>query len=78
MNQTVSGHCNTLRIFAIKYPELIKEVDFSFSSRTFYLVNGSPMNLIRSTVKNFYKTWENNFLAYLECNVFDEIKISVY
>ena len=60
------------------YPELIKEVDFDFSSRTFYLVNASPMFIARSTVKNFYRTWENNFLTYLEFDAFDEIEVSTY
>ena len=60
------------------YPELIKEVDFDFSSRTFYLVNASPMFINRSTVRDFYRTWENNFLAYLEFDAYDQIEVSAY
>ena len=62
--------------YGAHYPELVKEIDFDFSTRTFYLVNASPMSITRSSVKEFYRTWERNFLAYLTLNAFDQIEVS--
>ena len=60
------------------YAELVKEVDFDFSATTFFLANCTPTSITRSTVKDFYKSWENNFLSYLEYDAFDQIEVSVY
>ena len=58
------------------YPELVKEVDFDFSANTFFLANCTPTSITRSTVKDFYRSWENNFLSYLEYDAFDQIEVS--
>ena len=58
------------------YAELVKEIDFDFSAETFYLLNSPSMFIKRSTVRRFYRTWENNFLAYLEFDAFDQIEVS--
>ena len=58
------------------YAELVKEIDFDFSAGTFYLLNSPSMFIKRSTVRRFYRTWENNFLAYLEFDAFDQIEVS--
>ncbi|MCG6202319.1 DUF2787 family protein [Psychromonas antarctica] len=34
--------------------------------------------MTRSTVKIFYKSWENNFLSYLEYGAFDQIEVSAW
>lgn len=60
------------------YAELVKEVDFDFSVSTFYLANCTPTAITRSTVKEFYKSWENNFLSYLEYDAFDQIEVSAW
>jgi len=60
------------------YAELVKEVDFDFSVSTFYLANCTPTSITRSTVKDFYKSWENNFLSYLEYDAFDQIEVSAW
>ncbi|MCG6202331.1 DUF2787 domain-containing protein [Psychromonas antarctica] len=60
------------------YPELVKEVDFDFSANTFFLANCTSTSITRSTVKDFYKSWENNFLSYLEYDAFDQIEVSAW
>lgn len=60
------------------YAELVKEVDFDFSAGTLYLLNSPSMFIRRSTVKSFYRTWESNFLTYVEIGAFNEIEVSSY
>ncbi|MGK0269592.1 MAG: hypothetical protein ACI88H_000224 [Cocleimonas sp.] len=58
------------------YPELVKEVDFDFSASTFFMANCSPTPITRTAVKDFYRSWENNFLSYFEYDAFDQIEVS--
>lgn len=58
------------------YPELIKEVDFNFSSGTASFSYVQELPITNSEVMEFYSIWESNFLSYVEMGVFDEIKVT--
>ncbi|WP_217521516.1 DUF2787 domain-containing protein [Vibrio metschnikovii] len=58
------------------YPELIKEVDFNFSSGTASFSYVQKLPITNSEVMEFYSIWESNFLSYVEMGVFDEIKVT--
>ncbi|ELM6623200.1 DUF2787 domain-containing protein [Vibrio fluvialis] len=59
------------------YPELVKEVDFNFSSGTASFSYVPDLPITSSEVMEFYSMWESNFLSYVEMGVFDEIKVTV-
>ncbi|ELB2877487.1 DUF2787 domain-containing protein [Vibrio parahaemolyticus] len=59
------------------YPELVKEVDFNFSSGTASFSYVPELPITSSEVIEFYSMWESNFLSYVEMGVFDEIKVTV-
>ncbi|EGR1274267.1 DUF2787 domain-containing protein [Vibrio parahaemolyticus] len=59
------------------YPELVKEVDFNFSSGTASFSYVPELSITSSEVMEFYSMWESNFLSYVEMGVFDEIKVTV-
>ncbi|HHK8637530.1 TPA: DUF2787 domain-containing protein [Vibrio parahaemolyticus] len=59
------------------YPELVKEVDFNFSSGTGSFSYVPELPITSSEVMEFYSMWESNFLSYVEMGVFDEIKVTV-
>ncbi|WP_188010031.1 DUF2787 family protein [Vibrio parahaemolyticus] len=59
------------------YPELVKEVDFNFSSGTASFSHVPELPITSSEVMEFYSMWESNLLSYVEMGVFDEIKITV-
>ena len=58
------------------YPELAKEVDFDFDNgiASFLFMKQVPISC--DDVMDFYQVWEMNFLAYVEMEVFDEIKVA--
>ena len=58
------------------YPELSKEVDFDFDNgiASFLFMKQVPISC--DDVMDFYQVWEMNFLAYVEMEVFDEIKVT--
>ncbi|ENP8394311.1 DUF2787 domain-containing protein [Vibrio alginolyticus] len=59
------------------YPELVKEVDFNFSSGTASFSYVPELPITSSEVMELYSMWESNFLSYVEMGVFDEIKVTV-
>ncbi|HCE3469726.1 TPA: DUF2787 domain-containing protein [Vibrio parahaemolyticus] len=59
------------------YPELVKEVDFNFSSGMVGFSYVPELPITSSEVMEFYSMWESNFLSYVEMGVFDEIKVTV-
>ncbi|TKF27756.1 DUF2787 domain-containing protein [Vibrio kanaloae] len=59
------------------YPELVKDVDFNFSSGTASFSYVPELPITSSEVMEFYSMWESNFLSYVEMGVFDEIKVTV-
>ncbi|MGY0617139.1 DUF2787 family protein [Vibrio sp. FJH11] len=58
------------------YPELVKEVDFNFSSGTASFSYVPELPITNSEVMEFYSMWESNFLSYIEMGAFDEIKVT--
>ncbi|WP_165310221.1 DUF2787 domain-containing protein [Vibrio ziniensis] len=59
------------------YPELVKEVNFNFSSETASFSYVPDLPITSNDVAEFYSMWETNFLSYVEMGVFDEIKVTV-
>ncbi|EGQ7854407.1 DUF2787 domain-containing protein [Vibrio vulnificus] len=59
------------------YPELVKEVDFNFSSGTVGFSYVPELPITSNEVMEFYSMWESNFLSYVEIGAFDEIKVTV-
>ncbi|ELZ1261644.1 DUF2787 domain-containing protein [Vibrio fluvialis] len=59
------------------YPELVKEVDFNFSSGTASFSYVPDLPITSNDVAELYSMWESNFLSYVEMGVFDEIKVTV-
>ncbi|MCD9464484.1 hypothetical protein CJF25_16080 [Photobacterium phosphoreum] len=58
------------------YPELAKEVDFDFDNNRASVLYSWEEVITDSRVAEFYQVWEMNFLAYVEMEVFDEIKVT--
>ncbi|PSW63877.1 DUF2787 domain-containing protein [Photobacterium leiognathi subsp. mandapamensis] len=58
------------------YPELAKEVDFDFDNNRASVLYSWEELITDSRVIEFYQVWEMNFLAYVEMEVFDEIKVT--
>lgn len=58
------------------YPELAKEVDFDFDNGLATFMFMPPQSISEVDVMDFYQVWEMNFLAYVEMEAFDEIKIA--
>lgn len=58
------------------YPDLVKEVDFNFSSGTASFLHMPEVPISDSNVCDFYQVWEMNFLSYIGMGVFDEIKVA--
>ncbi|WP_340641985.1 DUF2787 domain-containing protein [Photobacterium damselae] len=58
------------------YPELAKDVDFDFDNgiASFLFMKQVPISC--DDVMDFYQVWEMNFLAYVDMEVFDEIKVT--
>jgi hypothetical protein len=59
------------------YPELVKEVDFNFSSRTASFSYVLELPIASSEVMEFYLRWETNFLSYIGIGCFDEIQVII-
>ncbi|MUK94391.1 DUF2787 domain-containing protein [Aliivibrio fischeri] len=59
------------------YPELVKEVDFDFSSGLAQFLYQFEESITDERVHEFYSMWESNFLSYVEMDAFDEIEVTV-
>ncbi|HHC6526713.1 DUF2787 family protein [Vibrio parahaemolyticus] len=59
------------------YPELVKEVDFDFSSGLANFLYQFEESITDERVHEFYSMWESNFLSYVEMDAFDEIEVTV-
>ncbi|MCG6405358.1 DUF2787 domain-containing protein [Vibrio fluvialis] len=59
------------------YPELERSLDFDFRVGEFFVAHQGwlPMQGCRDA-KELYQLWESNFLAYVDMDAFDEIKIT--
>ncbi|HIF9262785.1 TPA: DUF2787 domain-containing protein [Photobacterium damselae] len=58
------------------YPELAKEVDFDFDNNRASVLYSWEELITDSRVIEFYQMWERNFVAYVDMEVFDEIKVT--
>ncbi|NVH52900.1 DUF2787 domain-containing protein [Photobacterium damselae subsp. damselae] len=58
------------------YPELAKEVDFDFDNNRVSVLYSWEELITDSRVIELYQMWERNFVAYVEMEVFDEIKVT--
>ncbi|HAS6280272.1 TPA: DUF2787 domain-containing protein [Vibrio vulnificus] len=59
------------------YPELVKEVDFDFSSGLAQFLYQFEESITDERVHEFYSMWESNFLSYVEMDAFDEIEVTI-
>ncbi|SKA35889.1 DUF2787 domain-containing protein [Photobacterium toruni] len=59
------------------YPELAKEVDFDFDNNRASVLYSWEEVITDTRVAEFYQMWEHNFVAYVEMEAFDEIKVTV-
>lgn len=60
------------------YPELDRDVDFDISNGTAFISGMGWIDINRRDIKDFYRTWESNFLSYLDMDCFDEIKVTCF
>jgi len=60
------------------YPELDRNVDFDISNGTAFISGMGWIDINRRDIKGFYRTWESNFLSYLDMDCFDEIKVTCF
>lgn len=58
------------------YPELVKEVDFNFTTETANFLFMGEASFNNPDVVGFYQMWESNFLAYANMGAFDEIVVT--
>jgi len=58
------------------FPELTKEVDFNLLNNALYTMFGGPFPLESPDTKDFYKTWESNFMDYVSSGCFDKIEVT--
>jgi len=64
--------------FGSYYPELDRNVDFDISKGTAFISGMGWIDINRRDIKDFYRTWESNFLSYLDMDCFDEIEVSCF
>ncbi|MDW2076228.1 DUF2787 domain-containing protein [Vibrio sp. 1863] len=77
------NHCHLLYItdFSFSgghYPELARDLDFDIGNNAFFARYSGWQCLDSHDVREMYKLWEGNFLAYLEMGSFDEIKVECF
>ncbi len=59
------------------YPELERNLDFDFRSEKFFIAYKSWLAMnARSSAKQLYQLWEKNFLAYVDMEAFEEVKVT--
>lgn len=64
--------------FGSYYPELDRSVDFDISKGTAFISGMGWIDINSRDIKDFYRTWESNFLSYLDMDCFDEIEITSF
>ncbi|EJV0609159.1 DUF2787 domain-containing protein [Vibrio parahaemolyticus] len=77
------SHCHLLYItdFSFSgghYPELARDLDFDIGNNALFTRYSGWQCLDRNDVREMYKLWEGNFLAYLDMDSFDEIKVECF
>ncbi|MBE8575831.1 DUF2787 domain-containing protein [Vibrio sp. OPT18] len=59
------------------YPELERNVDFDIANGQAFIAPMGWQSCHDKAIVEFYSLWENNFLAYVQMEAYDEIKISM-
>ncbi|WP_259346493.1 DUF2787 domain-containing protein [Vibrio rotiferianus] len=62
--------------FGLGYPELERDIDFDIGNNMAFATGIGWQSINSLGFIELYRTWESNFLAYLEMDAFDEIVIS--
>lgn len=75
--QWVFDYITDFNYVGYPYPELVKEVDFDFSSGLANFLYQFEESITDERVHEFYSMWESNFLSYVEMDAFDEIEVTV-
>ncbi|OBU29684.1 DUF2787 domain-containing protein [Photobacterium kishitanii] len=83
INQQPSGEWNIEYItefayFGNYYPELERSMDFDISNNSWFTSYSSWLSLKThlQDAKELYQLWEGNFLAYVDMDAYDQIKVS--
>ncbi|WP_375748156.1 DUF2787 family protein [Vibrio sp. HN007] len=63
--------------FGLGYPELERDIDFDIGNNMAFATGIGWQSLDSSGFIELYRTWEQNFLTYLDMEAFDEIKVTV-
>ncbi|ODW58660.1 hypothetical protein BBL88_06365 [Vibrio parahaemolyticus] len=77
------SHCHLLYItnfsFSSSYsPELARDLDFDIGNNAFFARYSGWQCLDSNDVREIYQLWERNFLAYLDMDAYDEIKVRCF
>ena len=59
------------------YPELERNVDFDIANGQAFIAPMGWQSCHNQSIVEFYSLWEGNFLAYVQMEAYDEIKISM-
>ncbi|KZC47861.1 hypothetical protein XM68_c11015 [Vibrio alginolyticus] len=62
--------------FGLGFPELDRDIDFDIGNNMAFATGIGWQNINSSGFVELYRVWENNFLAYLDMDAFDEIIVS--
>ena len=57
------------------YPELDRDLDFDIGNNSFFARHSGWQNINSHSVREMYKLWEGNFLAFYDMDAFDNIKV---
>ncbi|EJY4612587.1 DUF2787 domain-containing protein [Vibrio vulnificus] len=59
------------------YPELERNVDFDVANGQAFIAPMGWQSCHDKAIVEFYSLWENNFLAYVQMEAYDEVKITM-
>ncbi|HIF9421904.1 TPA: DUF2787 domain-containing protein [Photobacterium damselae] len=83
ISQQPSGEWNIEYItefayFSSYYPELERSIDFDISNNSWFTSHSGWLSFKthQKDVKELYQLWEGNFLAYVDMDAYDQIKVS--
>lgn len=63
--------------YGLDYSELERDIDFDLGNNMAFAFGIGWQNINSSGFVELYQAWEDNFLAYIKMEAFDEIKVSV-
>lgn len=70
-------HLAYLTDFSYVGPELEKEIDFDVAHGVAYIRFMGEVPLSRPDVQDFFKTYQANFISYVEMDAYDDVKLTV-